>query len=195
MSSSGTSNHANPNSNRRLAVTVTQFAATPKGSIRQLHKFRDKKQKEGQHRAKLLRGYQKVMKKEGYEAGTGASRKRRDPTSTRREEQDDDDDDDNKDPKKESRPEDEESAPTGKRRKKMVKSDPFAKARQKAQEAKEGRQKAQEGRAQRDVEVAQKLVARKKRGKLLRQRTKRGQPVMKNVITDMLQQIQKTTKP
>eukprot|EP00978_Attheya_sp_CCMP212_P018201 scaffold49502_cov53-Attheya_sp.AAC.2 len=192
MSSSSTSKHAaNPNSNRRLAVTVTQFAATPKGSIRQLHKFRDKKQKEVQHRAKLLRGYQKVMKKEGYEAGTGASRKRRDPTSSRREEQDDD----NKDSKKESRPEDEESAPTGKRRKKVAKSDPFAKARQKAQEAKEGRQKAQEGRAQRDVEVAQKLVARKKRGKLLRQRTKRGQPVMKNVITDMLQQIQKTTKP
>jgi hypothetical protein len=175
-----------------LAVTVTQFAATPKGSIRQLHKFRDKKQKEVQHRAKLLRGYQKVMKKEGYEAGTGASRKRRDPTSSRREEQDDND----KVSKNESRPEDEgSSSPTGKRRKKMVKSDPFAKARQKAQEAKEERQKAQEGRAQRDVEVAQKLVARKKRGKLLRQRTKRGQPVMKNVITDMLQQIQKTTKP
>lgn len=152
-------------------ISLTKFAhSKSKGTKRAIERYRQKKITKFNRNASLLREYKKVMKSEGYEAGTGASRKRSQ--------------EENGTPAIENVQQ--EKKPT----KKKVKSDPFAKARQKAQMVMEQKEKekveSQERLKEKEVKEKQKRVKAKKLG----QRTKKGQPIMKHIIGDMLEKIQ-----
>ena len=137
-----------------------------------------------QKNATLLREYQRAMKQEGFEVGRGASRwrdedgrkggKKRKNTTT-----DEDDDNDANGNNNEQQ----------KSRTKRHKSDPLLKARKLAEQ--KLAEKA-ELVAQKETKIkteGQKQHDRKARAKKLMKRTRRGQPVMKNVIGDLLGRI------
>ena len=158
----------NPRRTANSVISLTQFAhSKSKGTRRAIEKFKQKKTNKFNHNAKLLRDYKKVMKSEGYEAGQGASRKRNQANS--------EDKGDGAD---------EQDKP-----KKRQKSDPFAKAKLKAKQAKEDVYNGKLDKEQQVKERAIKEKQKKVKTRKLAQRTKKGQPIMKNVIGDMLAKI------
>lgn len=124
------------------------------------------------------------MKQEGYDAGKGASRKRTD--DGRREEGGDDDGilargGDNAAT--------EHAEMSEHSRKKRHKSDPLYDARKEAESRKAEKLETIITQEQRLKEEGKKQKERKIRAKKLMQRTKRGQPLIKNVIGDLLAKI------
>jgi hypothetical protein len=248
-----------PGSSAPAAVSLESFAQR-KGHIRALEEFKKRKQTHRMETAKALRRYRKVMKQEGMEAGTGASRKRqRQPGQEADENKDgigedqpkdhdvarngvdkgvkagvesrervsqqpakkqrkaveenntslavennhasrrgvgggacndsNNEDDDNYDIK-EGESENEEMKLTA-RRKKQTKSNPLQKAVEKAKDTKA---KAEEARLAREAQEKlrkQKLRARKQQSKLLQKRTKKGQPIIKHMVDNLLQKLEK----
>jgi len=168
-----TAEDPNPRRTANSVISLTQFAhSKAKGTRRAIEKYKQKKQTKFNHNAKLLREYKKVMKTEGYEAGKGASRKRNQ----------DEVEDKNNDADEE-----------GKWKKKQ-KSDPFAKAKLKA---KQGRDEVESRKEDREQEIKQRAIKEKqKKAKVrkLSKRTKKGQPIMKDVIGDMLDKIKADSK-
>ena len=66
------------NTNRRTVVGLEAFArGGGTGTGKAIAAFRDRKQRKRRHTAQALRQYAKIMHKEGYMPGQGASRKRR----------------------------------------------------------------------------------------------------------------------
>ena len=65
----------NDDNRRRQAMSVESFAHR-KGVTKAIQSFRERKERKFVHTAKNLRAYRKVMKREGFEPGRGASRKR-----------------------------------------------------------------------------------------------------------------------
>lgn len=63
---------------RRRAGTAIDDFANRKGVTKAIQDFRKRKDKKRTQTAKALRSYKKTMKKEGFEPGRGASRKRGD---------------------------------------------------------------------------------------------------------------------
>jgi hypothetical protein len=164
-------------------LSVEQFAHR-KGVTKAIQSFRKRKEKKRVHTATALRSYKKVMRQEGYEAGQGASRKRVDVTEERSEATE----------QSESAASvanaDASSSPTEApaRRKK---SNPYQKSMQKADDRKKNIQQAQDDRESRESERLGKLRERKHRHQLLTKRTRKGQPIMKNVVEDILAKLQK----
>jgi hypothetical protein len=155
----------NPRRTAKSVISLTQFAhSKSKGTRRAIEHYKQKKQSKFNRKAGLLREYKKAMKSEGFEAGKGASRKR-----TRGNE-----------------PEDLGETDKVKRR---HKADPFAKAKEKARQNKEAifskKQEHQENMKLKHLNEKRKKI----RGKQLNKRTRKGQPIMKNVIGDILQKI------
>jgi rubrerythrin len=147
-------------------VSLNKFAhAKSKGTRRAIEKFRQKKKSKFNHNAGLLREYKKVMKNEGYEAGKGASRKRQDVDAHVKENATD--------------------VVTGKRKK----ADPFAKARQQAEKSKLEKIKREEAVKQRLKEKELKEKQNKLKARKMSQRTRKGQPIIKNVVEDLLEKI------
>ena len=160
-------------------ISLTQFAhAKSKGTRRAIENYKHKKQSKFNRNAGLLREYRKAMKNEGYDAGKGASRKR--SLNNEREEQYDEEND--------GMFEESEKEPKSKKRR-HHKSDPLAKAKVMAQKSKQDQILQKELKLKQKKENEKKQKQKQKRGKQLRKRTNRGQPIMKNVVGDLLQKI------
>lgn len=156
-------NDEEPRRKGNSVISLTQFAhSKSKGTRKAIEKYKQKKQAKFNHNAQLLKQYKKVMKKEGFEAGKGASRKRN---------KDDDDEDGERSSKK------------------RVKADPFAKAKRKAEQAQLDSEKRVIEREEGKKKQSEKEKQKKLRARKLSKRTKKGQPIMKNMIGDMLEKI------
>lgn len=156
--------------NGSSVISLTKFAhSKSEGTKRAIERYRKKKVSKFKRNASLLREYKKAMKSEGFEAGKGASRKRnqeKDSVSV------------------------DENVQQEKPPKKKAKSDPFAKARQRAQLVMEEKDKQKVELQERLKEKEAKEKQKRAKAKKLVQRTKKGQPIMKHIIGDMLEKIQ-----
>jgi hypothetical protein len=151
-----------------------------KGQVRALEEFKYRKQHKKIETAKALRSYRKVMKQQGYEAGQGASRKRmEEPTSTA----------ENTSTSSTAKDEDHEDAP--KEYKKRHKMNPFEKPAKRAEEQKRMAETHKEKKETGEKERQKCLKERKRRTKLLSKRTKRGQPIMKHMMDNLLEKLEK----
>lgn len=74
------------------------------------------------------------------------------------------------------------------------KADPYQKAKSKFESEKEKREAIQREKEERAQLLAQKQQQRKKKGKKLNQRTQRGQPIMKNIVSQLLPKVEHITK-
>ena len=166
---------------KQAAISLNSFSSK-KGHDRALQEFKKRKETKFQKNATLLREYQRAMKQEGYEVGKGASRWRDEDgrKGSKKRKNSEEDDNDNMD---------EETYEQRKARTKRQKSDPLLKARKIAEQRKA--EKA-ELIAQKETKIkneGKKQHDRKSRAKKLLKRTRKGQPVMKNVIDDLLGRI------
>lgn len=150
-----------------------------KGQVRALEEFKYRKQRKKIQTAKALRSYKKVMKQEGYEAGQGASRKRVDSSNH---------EEDDLDLGNIEEINDEAVAKLHKRRRKM---NPFQKSIQKAEEKMIKAKQHERETNQNEKQRLQKLKERKQRTKLLNKRTKRGQPIIKHMVDNLLHKLEK----
>ena len=158
----------NPRRISNSVISLTQFAhSKSKGTRRAIEQYKQKKQSNFNRKAGMLREYKKVMKSEKFTPGRGASRNRS---------LNDDRNDNNFDE-------------GNNRSKRRHKSDPFAKAKLKAEENKQAivNKKLELGEKikQNSINEKKKKLKARKLGK----RTRKGQPIMKNVIGDMLAKI------
>mmetsp|Transcript_19534 Transcript_19534/g.30140 ORF Transcript_19534/g.30140 Transcript_19534/m.30140 type:complete len:181 (-) Transcript_19534:167-709(-) len=164
---------------RRKAIGVEEFAAgKKKGVTRAIHAYNERKEKKMVEKSKLLRQYQKAMKREGYEPGRGASRKRYSRST--------EDENGEEDSFKHEKEEEEVS-----RRKKMKKSDPLAKSRQRAEEMKQEKERNHQERVDKGKKREAQLQKRKIRAKNMTKRTRKGQPIMKNQISSILEKLER----
>lgn len=181
-------------------VSLTSFAQR-KGQIRALEEFKKRKEHKRVETAKTLRRYRKVMKQEGMEAGRGASRKRR------FEEDNNEEDASNEEEEKESQNEtildtrttpisevDGKNSNTINHKKKKQRTNPLTKSVMKAQQAKEHAALQAHQEEEHEKERQQKLRQRKQQSKLLQKRTKRGQPIMKYMVDNLLHKLEKQTQ-
>ena len=186
---------------RRAAGTgplVHAGAAT--AQTKSLRRYRKRQEQRFAHKASALRQYKKAMKKEGYEAGRGAGRKRyRDGL-----EDEDESDGEGKrygvaaanDRDADVISDDEEGGSgnrdtTQKNKKRRKKIDPMADIRRKAEEKREERSRMAEEREQKKKTDAAKERQRKKNFRTKQKRTRKGQPIMGDMIKGMLEKLQK----
>lgn len=148
-------------SKRRTAVVALDNFAHRKGVKKALDDFRERKEKKRVETAKALRSYQKVMKQEGYEPGRGASRKRGADA--------------------------EASAMESKKKRTHM----FQKPLQQAEERKKGATENKIEKEKSEKERKKRLRERRQRTRMLSQRTKHGQPVMKNLVHDILHKLER----
>lgn len=210
-----------PHHERRKAAGIDAFTAQ-KGVARSIQTYKHKKESKLARKASLLRGYHKIMKKEGLldEDGRGGRLrgKRMQPnkhdekttetttltTNTATPQVMDDpnhpdhpvDHDDvnqarhvatmDNDARKEEK--EQRSQPVLKKRK--PKMNPWTKSLQKANEKKAAEEQERLRKQQELVNRAKRISQRKRDSKLLTQRTKKGQPIMKNVIGNLLSRIE-----
>ena len=113
--------------------------------------------------------YKKTMKTEGFEAGKGAARKRNVP---------DIDIDDQVRETQSSRPS------------KRHKSNTMQKSIEKAGKKKEENEALKKSMEENRIEREKKLRERKKMSRLLAKRTKRGQPIIKHTVENMLRKLE-----
>uniref|UniRef100_A0A7S1YXB1 rRNA-processing protein FYV7 n=1 Tax=Trieres chinensis TaxID=1514140 RepID=A0A7S1YXB1_TRICV len=183
---SGSKNSSETQRCRRIATGGGGFSSRQTATTRSLQEFRRRKEKKFVQNATLLREYRRAVKSEGYEAGRGASRKRgrgdEDENRSRKE---------NISEGQKDAPGDELGEERACRRKRRKKTDPFTKAKAQAEARKKEKEDAIAERKRRQKEEVFKAQKRKKQYKKMTQRTKRGQPVMKNVIGSMLEKIQR----
>lgn len=150
-------------------ITLSQFAhSKSKGTRRAIEHFKQKKQSKFNRKAGLLREYKKVMKSEGFEAGKGASRKRNRDESN----------------KANITVQEEDEKPI-----RRNKSDPFAKAKEQARQHKVAELNRKLEHQQKMKKRALSEKKKKTKARKLAKRTTKGQPIMKNVIGDMLDKI------
>jgi hypothetical protein len=235
---SARANHANKN----VVLSVEAFARRSEGADRAaIEGYRRRREGRRVRTAQQLRSYHKLMKKQGYEPGKGASRKRpreaddgsdtlavtdfdhdrgddgNDANGTKRGQEDrtsnnasgnikpmsvhqmtsmvrcEDGDNDEGGPG----PSTSKTTPFqgrdegGRRRPRKPKSDPNAKSLRRAELRREEREAEQERRREQERIRAQKLRERRHRSIKLGQRTKKGQPIMKNVVHDILRKLEK----
>lgn len=149
------------------AISLENFGQR-KGQVRALEEFRVRKEKKRVETAKALRKYKKAMKKEGLDAGRGASRKR-----------------------VEKEPNEADAKEGTERRKK---SNPFQKSKDLAAKKKESIIQRQKDKEQNEKDRQKRLRERKNQTRLLSKRSKRGQPIMKHTVNNMLIKLQKMEK-
>ena len=195
-------NNKHSTSRRRAAnsvISLTQFAhSKSKGTRRAIEKCKQKKQSKFNRNAGLLREYRKAMKLEGYDAGNGGSRKRsldnRNNGKNNNGQNDLDnqfDDDTNNNSENNNEETEISTTPSTKKRKRFHKSDPFAKAKAKAKQSKVEIEQRKEIRIQEVKENEKKMKQKKMKSRKLAKRTNRGQPIIKNVVGDLLEKIRK----
>jgi hypothetical protein len=164
---------------RRVDGTVSMVNfAQRKGQTRAIKECKKRKEKKVLQTAKHLRRYRKVMKQEGYEAGTGASRKREEPSASALS----------------SGNEETPPAETEKKQRRP-KANPFAKAQEQAKAKKEQFAQNILDKETNEKDKEQKLKQRRKQTKLLSKRSKRGQPIIKNMVDNLLIKLRKDLDP
>jgi len=188
---------------RRAGATTLGNFAHRKGVTKAIQDFQKRKDKKRVDTAKALRQYKKTMKQQGYSAGQGASRKRK--------HEGDEDNDDEHDAENDNVEEGnnktllqrtpgsshDDSTPakeddhTQQQRKRHKKANPFAKALLKSKQHVANKDDAAKERKQNERNKKQKIFERRKRSQNLRQRTAKGQPVMKHVIHDILRKLER----
>lgn len=184
-------------------VSLTSFAQR-KGQIRALEEFKKRKEHKRLETAKTLRRYQKVMKQEGMEAGRGASRKRtlkeeeednnnEEDTSKNDNEEQDLQKDKNRDVRNTPISQEDRSSNSNHHhhKNKKQRTNPLTKSVIKAQQAKQYAALQVHQREEHEKERQRKLRQRKQQSKLLQKRTKRGQPIMGNMINNLLRKLEK----
>ena len=164
----GSSSH---NASDRKIVTSLEKFAHKKGQVRALEEFRKRKEKKQVETSIRLRQYKKVMKQEGMEAGTGASRKRRV----------DAEDDETEEP----------ASQHENKKQKRHKADPLQKSVKKAEQYKQQAIEREKQQKQNEKDRQQKLEQRKRTSKQLQKRTKRGQPIIKHMVNNLLHKLEK----
>eukprot|EP00934_Nitzschia_sp_Nitz4_P001378 Nitzschia sp. Nitz4//scaffold54_size114964//97586//98200//NITZ4_003867-RA/size114964-processed-gene-0.193-mRNA-1//-1//CDS//3329554399//1378//frame0 len=174
---------------QKKSISLESFGQR-KGQVRALEEFRVRQQRKRLATAKALRKYRKVMKGEGFEAGTGASRKRKevdggDEDNEVEEEPIEDDEEDQEDSTTRSS---EEDKPAAARR---TKSNPFQKSLAQSEKKRLALAQAQKDREQNEKDRKKKLRERRVRTKNLAKRTQRGQPIMKYTVQNMLHQLER----
>ena len=173
--------NSEPPQRRRVDGTVSMANfAQRKGQTRAIQECKKRKEKKVFQTAKHLRRYRKAMKQEGYEAGTGASRKRvgEEPASS-------------------------SSSVSGtellsaeqpeKKQQRRPKANPFAKAQEQAKAKKDQVAQNIVDKETNEKDREQKLKQRRKQTKLLSKRSRRGQPIIKNMVDNLLIKLQKDT--
>jgi hypothetical protein len=168
------------------AVSLESFAQR-KGHVRALEEFHKRKLRKRMDTAKALRKYRKVMRQEGYDAGQGASRKRIVDTKVNDEIDDIREIGDVPAPAELDIEETNISAKTHKPKK----SNPFQKSLKTAKNNKLQAEQHQTDRVAREKERQKKLQERKKLSKVMTKRTRKGQPVMKHRVENLLMKLQK----
>ncbi|KAL3936442.1 MAG: hypothetical protein SGBAC_008243 [Bacillariaceae sp.] len=172
----------------RERISLNDFVHR-KGQVRALEEFKYRKQRKKVETAKALRSYRKVMKQQGYEAGHGASRKRIEVSSNKRQEEEDEDDSGNH-RNLEEEVEDYVAATT-KTNKRRPKMNPYQKSVEKAEQKKVKATEHKQQKKHNEAQRVEKLKERKQRTKLLNKRTKRGQPIMKHMVDNLLHQLER----
>jgi hypothetical protein len=182
--------------NARPVTSVENFAHR-KGADKALSKYRERKEKKRVHTATALRSYKKVMKREGYEAGMGASRKRAAKEETDDEKKHDEktDDEKNHDERTDDEKQHDDQKISSDQETRRKRTSRFQNSVQKAEVNKQEIQKSQEDRVMNERQKQKKLKERHQRTMLLCKRTRRGQPVMKNLVEDILQKLERQKEP
>lgn len=172
----------NDEDGKRSVFGIEKFARQ-KGVAKGLHQFRERKEKKRLETAKSLRTYQKAMKREGFEPGIGASRKRMDDNEERNAVEETTPDLGNSSSEK--------ATAVAKRQK--TGSEFYNASHQSNQRFR--RNEDREAQIQsKERERKQALWKRRQRHGRLSARTKKGQPVMKNIVHDILDKLQRETK-
>ncbi len=179
-----------------------------------MREYKKRREDKFNRNATLLREYQRAMKREGYDAGVGASRRRRGERYDGRGEGEDDDDDgvdggknavvgggrnertianDGEDDIATpaaggSTPSTEEEGRSPKKVKRH-RADPLHRAKKEAERRREERMEEISSRERKEEIDRARQNDRKVRTRKMMQRTRRGQPLMKNVIGDLLTRI------
>jgi hypothetical protein len=175
---------SNSEHTRRKAVGFEAFAKGKKGVTRAIKEFRVRKEKITRDKAILLRGYKKVMKQEGLEAGRGANRKR-----GRDDEKDDEHDTNNNN--EEGKSNGEQQLQEKKKRKKF---DPMAKRLEKLADKRKEKDDLYKAIEDKKKEQIKKEKDRKQKTQILKKRTRKGQPIMKDMISGLLNKLENDGK-
>ena len=188
-----------PHRRRAAGTGPLVHAGAATAQTKSLRRYRKRQEQRFAHKASALRNYKKAMKKEGYEAGRGAGRKRyRDNKGIGSDEEEgrrradapgaaganaayDD----------EEAQSDEVERSNHKSKKRRKKIDPMADIRRKAEEKREERSRIVEEREQKKKADASKERQRKKNYRSKQKRTRKGQPIMGDMIKGMLEKLQK----
>ena len=182
---------------RSPAVLSVEGFAHRKGTGKALQGFRKRKEQEKLQTAKALREYRKVMKQEGYEPGKGAGRKRahdegeQEENGEKVEVKNSLDETPTNNNHNQSDKMNLQTLVVAQPPKRHAKTNPFHKTVRKATQKRRDQELAAQQRETREKERLQKLKERRKRTKLLTQRSRKGQPIMKNLVQDMLQKLEK----
>jgi rRNA processing len=206
-----------PNKKKQTVVSLQAFARGKKGAIKALHSYRERKEQKRLHTAKALRSYSQVMKREGYEPGQGASRKRRPENDNGKKTEEKEKQYQHQHEKTTTIAQEEDDSSKGRIvdmeiNNQQVENDNSNKARYPRTGAGGSHKQAikvdsnnrknhhhspptpptlLQQEQDREKERRQKLWARKQKTVLLRQRTRKGQPIMKNLVHDILEKLQK----
>ena len=183
-----------PHRRRAAGTGPLVHAGAATAQTKSLRRYRKRQEQRFAHKASALRDYKKAMKKEGYEAGRGAGRKRyRDNKGIGSDEEvrrradapgaagayDD-----------EEAQSDEGERSNHKSQKRRKKIDPMAHIRRKAEEKREERSRIVEEREQKKKADVSKERQRKKNYRSKQKRTRKGQPIMGDMIKGMLEKLQ-----
>lgn len=180
-----------PHRRRAAGTGPLVHAGAATAQTKSLRRYRKRQEQRFAHKASALRDYKKAMKKEGYEAGRGAGRKRyrdnkdigSDEEGRRRADAPGAYDD-------EEVQSDEGERSNHKSKKRRKKIDPMADIRRKAEEKREERSRIGEEREQKKKADVSKERQRKKNYRSKQKRTRKGQPIMGDMIKGMLEKLQ-----
>ena len=180
-----------PHRRRAAGTGPLVHAGAATAQTKSLRRYRKRQEQRFALKASALRDYKKAMKKEGYEAGRGAGRKRyrdnkgigSDEEVRRRADAPGAYDD-------EEAQSDEGERSNHKSQKRRKKIDPMADIRRKAEEKREERSRIVEEREQKKKADVSKERQRKKNYRSKQKRTRKGQPIMGDMIKGMLEKLQ-----
>ena len=180
---------------RAPAVLSVERFAHRTGMTKGLLSYRDRREKKRVETAKVLRSYQKTMKREGYEAGSGASRKRKQDSSTSTTSTTPSgsntanrDDNGNGDIPKQL--DSTEASQENQLQTKKARTSRFQKSIHESEKRQRQQEEFRQLAAERQDQKQQALRRRRHRHKLLTARTSKGQPVMHNIVQDILAKLQ-----
>ena len=181
MKSHSKSGVAAPAGRRRGMIGMETFVHRNGSTGKAINAMRKRKEKKRNETAKSLRQYRKVMKREGYEPGVGASRKR-----SRRDEEEHSEEEhrSSSDNAREQQQQQSHSIKI-----KVAKSNRFTKSMKQAQQNKLNEKEKQLEIKQQEKQRQKRLIERQKMTRKLSKRTKKGQPIMKNMVDNLLMKL------